>query len=561
MAQEKRKPNTEQPAPEQIQGQLSLDGFDTVDQAQDAQETEQAPEVQDVIQLNFSTDVDPELNPSSPQFNLERYKKEVLTPEYVKQLSDPALFEKFKKIMQATNEHLSSITAAVAELLKSDTYQRLNNLFSNMQEWAQALAEMPDVVDAIEPLIPYLEEEIAALRLQPGYEALTLDDVLNIMELDGTPITEIDGKPVDNVLIRAIERAKERQDTAEAAKNFEASLPRLQSMNPKKHIMPNNKLANSIADLIEAGEPRDLIVANKSKRRREITTYTSVSLDNMDGVTFKGKPYTVYDRAVHDAIVSFYVEAKRKGMKVVYFTPAIIYRVMTGKEESESPSAQAISAITRSIDKMRRNIHVTADASEEMRRRKITFNGEPVTSFIIDNFILSLTAVKITAGGKEVRGYRIDAEPILYQYAHLTGQLLSAPSNILDIREITADGTISPLSLPNTDTRIAVKSYLLRRVQVIRHSAEKAAEDQRRENAIAKREKRTPKKIEPEQKPVILLDSIFDETGIEDKDAKTDARKYIFNVLDFWTATGFIASYNKRSKGRSFDAVEITFPQ
>lgn len=588
MAQEQRKPNTD-PAAEPLQGQLSLEGFEPITNtapAAEAQETEQAQQVEqaqepqeDVIYIDIPTNIDPELNPNSPQFDLEKFKAFIATDssEYQKRLD--SLAENVKSSMQTISEVVhafantkpffdaikqqaemtGSIIDSMRRFTESDSFKRLSKMFIDMPDWIQTFAEMPDVVDAIEPLIPYLEEEIADLRLQPGYESITLDDVLNIMELDGTPITEIDGKPVDNLLIRAIEQAKKKQDTAEAAKNFEAALPRLQSMNPKKHIMPNNKLANSISALITAGDARDLVVANKTKRRPEITTYTSVTLENMNGITFTGKPYTVYDRAVHDAVVSFYVEAKRRGWKTVYFTPANIYRCMTGKTETETPSAQTIGHITRSIEKMRLNIHVKADASEEMRRRKITFNGEQITSFSIDSFLLSLTAVDITAGGNKVKGYRIDAEPILYEYSKLTGQLLSSPSDILDIRELTAGGQISPLSLANTESRISIKSYLLQRIQVMRNSARKAADDQFKEDIKARKEGRTANKIEPEQKPVILFDSIFEATGITDKDTKTDARKYVFSVLEYWKAKKFIADYSKRAKGRSFDAVEIIF--
>ena len=201
-----------------------------------------------------------------------------------------------------------------------------------------------------------------------------------------------------------------------------------------------------------------------------------------------------------------------------------------------------------------RRVHVYVDATEEMKRRGIISDGQQV---IFDDFIISLRAMTVKSSGRTLKAYKMQSEPVLLSYSKMTKQLITTSADLLDIKRLDKRGNITTTSIPNTENRIAVKGYLLRRIEVIRNDIAKTAEKQRKENARAKRTGETPKKIRQEQEPTILFDTLFSEIGITKKDAQTDTRKYVFEVLDFYKAKGRIKAYTKRTKGRAVTAVTI----
>ena len=328
-------------------------------------------------------------------------------------------------------------------------------------------------------------------------------------------------------------------------------IPRLKSIKIKKHTIPNNKLTNEMQKGIINDGPQDLIVSSKATKGKpnEITTRTIVSYEGEDELVKSTKSLTEYDRQVGDSLASLWLYGDQNHI----ITPEMVYRCMTQRTQSETPSQQQIDAVTNSIEKMRRT-HIYADASDEMRKRGVISENE---SFIMDDYMVNLRAITVSSSGRIFKAYRMQSEPILLSYSKFTKQLITTNADLLDIKKIDAHGHITTTSIANTENRIAIKGYLLRRIEVIRHDQEKTAEKQRKENARAKKHNETPKTIEPEQEPTILFETLFQETGITKPDAKTDARKYIFDVLDFYKAKGRIKAYKERKQGRAITAVTI----
>lgn len=337
--------------------------------------------------------------------------------------------------------------------------------------------------------------------------------------------------------------------------NIEDILPQLRSLNIKKRTFPNNKLTNELQHGIIGDGPTELIVSStktpRGKKPTEITTYTIVTDEGNNPDVKLTKSRTGFDREVESAISSYWEYGDKSRM----FTPETLYRNMNHRLQSETPSPQQIAAITKSIEKQRR-IFVHADASRELRQRGVIGEDE---SFILDDFLLSITGIDAVASGKKIRAYVIDKEPLMLKYSKMTGQLITVDSSLLDIKKVDSNGNLTTISIANTESRIAIKGYLLRRIEIMREDRKKTAERQRRENYKAKQEKREPMQIRPEQSPTILLDTVFSESGITKPDAKTDARKYIFNVLDFYKAKGRIKAYKKKAQGKAITAVTIEF--
>ena len=364
-----------------------------------------------------------------------------------------------------------------------------------------------------------------------------------------------------------MKRAIESKQLAEAAAIVMQEAVALQAKKPIKHTMPNNALANELQHgLVNAGE-QNIVVSNGDRRRhlQPLTAYTMVEYVDGNGVMIAGN-FTEYDRQVSDAILSLYLH----GHKSHFMTADMIYRAMTTTPDV-NPSPQSIGAVTKSIEKLRR-IRVTIDATEELRARGFTdINGNPIT-YQRDNYLLVATGHTFKSGGKIVKGYSIDSEPILYNYAKLTGQVLTVNANLLNICDVTPTGQIGA-PIKNSEQRIPVKGYLLRRVEVMRHDKKQAQDSYRKHETRRQNEARKAAKEgrEPamQAKSIdqfrahstrILFDTLYYETGIagESDKVKRSCREYAMQVLDYWKAVKYIKGYSiKKGDKNRIEGVDI----
>ena len=402
-------------------------------------------------------------------------------------------------------------------------------------------------------LIPYLKEELKKSK----YKGKSFKWMLNNYYKDKSRKEIIP----DNLLDQVITNAKIARIASEV-------LPKLQSNGtPKYYTSPNTTLSNALqandgkGEVIGAGAI-DLPVLNVGTDK-EVTIFVNVTLENMEGVKMSGKPYTEYDRAVHDAVVSIYADRIKNGQPAVA-TADMIYRTMTYKTNTEKVSPQQRGAVTKSIDKMRKNIYVYADLSAEMKRRGIVTNPNGKTEsekykFVLDDFLLSATHFdNLGINGSNVSGY-LFKKPLMLGYSRMTGQLITIKGKILDIKEINKNGDITDVSISNTDSRISIKSYLLRRVEVMKNDERKAVDALSKYRMKCSKNEINLKKIDDFRKKtrVVLYSSLFEATGIKNKNTQTNARKYVIQVLDYWKAIGYISGYKMRGKGKTFDAIII----
>lgn len=290
---------------------------------------------------------------------------------------------------------------------------------------------------------------------------------------------------------------------------------------PQKHIIPNNKLANSLTqDIIDAG----VINLDVGKKKGDIITRCLLSYEGDNVKLTSRQPFTEYDRNVLDAATSLY----EYGDESHVITPATVYRAMVHATETETPSPQQIGAVTRSLDKMR-FVRVQIDCSEELTRRKLSLNGAQVTGGKIDTYLLALEKIEVIAGGQKVTAYKIMKTPILYDYSRLTGQVLTVPAALLDIRDKTG------AKVSNTERRIAIKGYLLRRIE------------------------RMKGKTGNRQSRHILYADIYASVCEGDPKEKEQRliREYVALVLTNWKRDKYITGYSELTHGRKKTGVEI----
>ena len=321
------------------------------------------------------------------------------------------------------------------------------------------------------------------------------------------------------IIIKTVIDAALKSPNIELAEEVRQALPQRTSILPQKHVMPNNKLANKLTSfenshLIDA-EPFGLIVSGRGKTVVQTCCLFSYKGDS---VTLSSRqPFTEYDRNVADAVTSLY----EYGDPSHIITPATVYRAMVHQTNRETPSAQTLGAVTRSLDKMR-FVRVLIDCTDELKSRKAKLDGAQITGGKIDTYLLALEKIEVMASGKKVTAYKIIKAPVLYDYARLTNQVLTVPAKLLDVPNQS-----------NSEQRIAIKGYLLRRIKVMQG--------------------RTP------QSNRILFEKVFEAAGKLDatKTEKGRIREYTAAVLDYWKAERFIKGYTIAKDGKSVIGIDI----
>lgn len=180
-----------------------------------------------------------------------------------------------------------------------------------------------------------------------------------------------------------------------------------------------------------------------------------------------------------------------------------------------------------------RKIDVVIDATEEvnvyMKRKHIDPQEQPIKAYWGDR-LLPLSFAIIDNGKEKIKGYRITAAPPVLAHAQAVNKITTVKTALLDIKDE------SGASLSNNEQRIAIKGYLLRRIQQM---------------------KRDEKKKAPQLSRIILTKTMFEDAGIEKIDAKTDLTKYAITALKDWTREGYIKGFTQRKKGRGIDAFII----
>lgn len=381
-----------------------------------------------------------------------------------------------KDTVAATAARTQIALKGIADFVNSDAYKAIKEhmaaILSSIAQRSAEIAALSGLAGEIQNLAPFLSIELEAMQQDPAFADVTLQDILE----QGF---DEDGNPTDSPFRQIIEQAKQRQadfeaaeDTIETVESIAAKLPLVQGLIPTAHTMPNNALMNTLQQkpAINAGA-FDMTVSNARGRRKEITAYTMISFDPGEtSIKITDAKLSEYERQVSDAIVSLWLEADKEKLPPI-FTLDMIFRAMPGGSDKASPQQKG--AITKAIEKFR-HLHITVDATEEMRKRGIIGSNE---TFKLDNFYLSATHAehKVKNGGQTVNAYKIDAEPIILTYCTMTKQLLTIPAKYIAVEKVKNSRASGEL-LPMTANRQAMTGYILRRIEVMKRDEREAKE-------------------------------------------------------------------------------------
>ena len=322
-----------------------------------------------------------------------------------------------------------------------------------------------------------------------------------------------------------------------AAEGIIEKLPLLRAVIPTKHTVPNNPVMNELRNrekaAINAGE-HDTPVIGEHGKRKEVTAIVKISYDeNRTGIKLTAQNMTEYEQQVSDAIISLWLYGDESHI----MTSDMIYRAMTGQgSEGKAPAGQK-GAITKFMQKWE-GVRVYIDCTEEMRKRGITDkNGKPIREFIFDEYYINTRRVRVRAGNETVTAWQILSKPVMLTYSEMTKQLLTMPSSLLDIKEITTKGQLTDISVNNSTDRIAVKGNLLRTIHIMK----------------GKKHNKLP------WSNIIPFDKLFTETGIDNSDRikRSKMIAYCKQCLDYWKAKQYIDGYTMKRSGKKITGVEI----
>lgn len=312
-----------------------------------------------------------------------------------------------------------------------------------------------------------------------------------------------------------IENKRGMYDTV--AKKAKAAQPpelSVTTITPKEHLSTVDKLSGKAFDVEnDVLYTKKLIAVGVERRgsKKEINTLLSMSFEELEkaGVIIDAKKLTPFDREVHDAITTLFVDGGNDVMSV-----EMIYRTMIGKPKARLAPKQA-EAITQSITKMMHTL-ITIDASQEakaygfdnLKYRGNLLYAEMAIASINNNVIEALHVIK---------------EPVLYTYASRTNRIGRVDMKLLD----------SPIN-KNEET-IILQGYLYRRILAMQHGQNKS----------------------------IVYDTVYKQLSIDAPSAaalrkkKSDVRSKIKTLLDYWKKEKFIAGYVENKRGQEMYSVTI----
>lgn len=312
-----------------------------------------------------------------------------------------------------------------------------------------------------------------------------------------------------------IENKRGMYDTV-AQKTKAAQHPELSVMTtaPKEHLTTTDKLSGKAFDVEnDILYTKKLIAVGVERRgsKKQINTLLSMSFEELEkaGVIIDTKKLTPFDREVHDAITTLFVEGGNDVMSV-----EMIYRTMIGKPTARVMPKQA-EAITQSITKMMHTL-ITIDASQEaaaygfdsLKYKGNLLYAEMAIASINNNVIEALHVIK---------------EPVLYTYANRTNRIGRVDMKLLD----------TPLN-KNEET-IILQGYLYRRILAMQHGQNKS----------------------------IVYDTVYKQLEIDSPSAaalrkkKADVRSKVKSLLDYWKKEKFIAGYVENKRGKEMYSVTI----
>lgn len=286
---------------------------------------------------------------------------------------------------------------------------------------------------------------------------------------------------------------------------------------PKQWITPIDKVSSKAFNGEGTLYDKDLIGVNVGGRKSKKEILSWVSLDFSDkAIRISGKKeLTPYDRDVHDALVTLYVDGRNE-----YITPQMIYKTMTGNQETKLTPKQ-LEAINNSLNKLMYSKLIIKASDAECKAYSMS------DQFKYEGTVIQGEKATARVNGVIVEVYHLLREPILYTYADSKNQI-----SRLDIKLLN-----SPVN--KTEENITLQSYLLRRIDAIKKSTK--------------------------LRPTISYNTIYEQLDIQAssdgalRKKKLKVRNTVKRILDYLKAQNFIKNYTENIHGQEVTSITISY--
>ena len=214
---------------------------------------------------------------------------------------------------------------------------------------------------------------------------------------------------------------------------------------PNEFIIPKDKISNMLfnGQLSEKLQPLRM---ERSGSRKELTALVSINFDELKEVQLSNKDITPYDKQVHDAVVSLYIDGKNE-----YVTPLMIYRTMTGNPNGKL-TEKILNEISEAIERCSRT-RVYIDATGEIEGK-----GYDIQQPIYKENLLYTRSIKGLHNGEMGEWIQIIQPPILYRYADSKNQVARMDIKLLN----------TPVN--KNEENIILQGYLQRRILAMKGS-------------------------------------------------------------------------------------------
>lgn len=281
-------------------------------------------------------------------------------------------------------------------------------------------------------------------------------------------------------------------------------------------ISATDKVSNAIYGLwgtqVIPGKNTEVNLANR-RSKKKLSALVNIDFTD-DAINIMGKrELTAYDREVHDAIVTLYVDG---GNELI--TPQMIYRAMTGDDNARLASKQQES-ISNSINRLLYSrLILNASKEDALAYGYGSFKYEG--AIIIGE---KLTATTVS-GNVVSEVIRILREPVLYTYASKKNQIGRFAIKLLD----------SPVN--KTEENIILQSFLYRHILAIKGGS---------------------------LSPTMVYSTIYNQLGIKASsqasmnNKKKKVRDTIKKILAYWKKEGFIKSYKENKRKAECYSISI----
>lgn len=383
-----------------------------------------------------------------------------------------------------------------------DNYER-EELYSTIKEDAHRIAETYQGFDW-QIIERYARPVSPAELIRRGILSFQRVFIDTIAETDKSAADEIEASIAKIAKEYAVKYAGELEEWAD--------LQAIITNYPREYISPTDKVSQKAFEGVLNKTDLQAIAMERRGSSREINTLASINFDDLGGeVQIKGTELNAYDRVVHDAITTLYIEGGNKIM-----TPRMIYQAMTGNPDAILTNVSA-DQISDSLTKLLYSqVVIKADDDIQQYGHK---------SFTYDGALIAGERITAKVNGQRVNEcIHLFREPILYEYANKKNQIGRIPIKLLN----------SPIN--NNREIIILKDYLKNRILAMKGG---------------------------NLSRVIVYSTVFNKIGIEaatqgalrKKESKT--RDQIKRILGYWKNENFIAGYKENKKGGLIYSVTV----